>query len=184
MIYKTLLTFLLSNLVVVAQGATFKARFMSTLSLATFLAPFIYIGDKITNWVMCNNDYMHIVLGAIFVDYVVGTINYLLKKKKDDKGHVMKASLKYNALGLCTKLFVAVAGGFLFEGLNHLVSEVNILFDALKIITRVVVFLYPAISAWDNLSIFSNGKFPPKKWLKIATKTYNEMDINELKKKE
>ena len=75
---------------------------------------------------------------------------------------------------------MAIEGGFLFEGLSHLTKDSDLLFSSLKITTRVIIFMYPAMSAWENLYIVSGEKFPPKTWmdkLNIFGKSLNPKDL-------
>jgi hypothetical protein len=136
---------------------------MATVKLSLMLTPFVYIYDKLFLWGFENQDYIFIVMGAILVDYIFGTTKHIFFTK-DEFGRPT-FTLKKNAVGLMLKLSLAVAVGFLFEGLSHLTKEATIIETSLKIITRVIVFMYPAISAWENIFIVSGEKFPPKKWM-------------------
>lgn len=144
----------------------------ATTKLSFILTPFFFIWDRVTNWGIENSDYITIVLGAVFVDYVFGTIKHLWFSKD--------FTLKGNAFGLVMKIGLATAGGFLFEGLSHLTKDSDLLFSSLKITTRVIIFMYPAMSAWENLYIVSGEKFPPKTWmdkLNIFGKSLNPKDL-------
>ena len=123
--------------------------------IATIFSPFLYIAKKIINWSLDNQDYILVVLGAIAVDYFTGVWKHLSKGT---------FSWRENATGLILKIALTVGGGFLFEGLNSLVLDSDIVLSLFKMGTRIVVFLYPAASALKNISILSNGKFPPSGW--------------------
>lgn len=145
---------------------------MYTTKLAFILTPIIWTIDSLTNWGNVNIDYISLVLGAILIDYVFGSIKHLFFTKT--------FSIKRNVLGMLTKLTMVAAGGFLFEGLSHLASDATILIVPLKIITRIIVFMYPALSAWENIYITSGERFPPKAWmerLKIWNKTLDIKDL-------
>src|SRR5690625_178245 len=146
--------------------------FVATAKISFWLTPFVFIWEKISMWGITNQDYILIVLGAIFIDWLFGTIKHLW--------FTYTFSWKGNAIGLVTKIALAVAGGFLFEGLNYLVSESDTAVLIMKIITRVIVFMYPAISAFENIYIVSGEKFPPKAWmerLKLWNETLNPNDL-------
>lgn len=153
--------------------------FVATSKISILFSPFIFIWEKITKWGITNQDYILIVLGAIFIDWFLGTIKHLWFTRT--------FTWKGNAVGLVTKIALAVAGGFLFEGLNHLVAESDTVVSVMKIITRVIVFMYPAISAFENIYIVSGEKFPPKAWmerLKAWNETLNPNDLRGKNKEE
>lgn len=176
MIFKYLINYILHLVVQISEGSKLNESLVPTFKLSFTLAPLWYIWNKIVDWTLDNQDYMYFVLGAIFIDWIFGTVKHAFIDRDFD--------WKDNAIGLVTKIGLAVAGGFLFEGVNHLVGSDNILADTLRIVTRLVVFLYPAISAWKNMHIVSGGKFPPKIWITKTGKFYNTLNTNELKNKE
>lgn len=56
--------------------------------------------------------------------------------------------------------------------------------DYLLAITRIMVFLYPASSAFVNSSILTSGKFPPIGWI-VKIENFNKsMDIRKFKDNE
>lgn len=168
---KKLLAYIV-KLLVATTTPNYLESIWATAKLSIILTPFIFIWDKISSWGINNSDYILVVMGAILVDYIFGTIKHLWFTKD--------FTFKGNANGLVMKLGLAVAGGFLFEGLSYLTKESELLFGALKITTRVIIFMYPAMSAWENLYIVSGEKFPPKSWmdrLNIFGKTLNPNDL-------
>ena len=69
----------------------------------------------------------------------------------------------------------------LFEGLNSIVKDsADIIVVSLTIVTRVIVFLYPAVSAWQNIYIVSDERFPPKAWMDKINRFNENLDIKEL----
>lgn len=160
------------KLLVTTTAPNYFESIWATAKFSLILTPFLFVWDKITNWGISNSDYILVVMGAILVDYIFGTVKHLWFTKD--------FTFKGNANGLVMKLGLAVAGGFLFEGLSYLTKESEMLFEALKITTRVIIFMYPAMSAWENLYIVSGEKFPPKTWmdrLNIFGKTLNPSDL-------
>lgn len=145
----------------------------ATTKISLILTPFIFVWDKVSNWGINNQDYILIVLGAILVDWVFGTLKHIF--------FLRDFSLKQNAIGLTTKIALATAGGFLFEGLNYIVSESEYIVTATQIVTRVIILMYPGVSAFENIYIVSGEKFPPKAWMeKRLTKwkeTLNPKDL-------
>lgn len=146
--------------------------FLSITKLAVVFTPFIFIWNKLTNWGLENQDYILIVVGAILIDWIFGTIKHLFFTKT--------FSIKKNAIGITTKVSLAVAGGFLFEGLNYLTQEAEYLVISTKIVTRVIILMYPALSAFENIYIVSGEKFPPKAWMERLQKWQKSLDPKDL----
>ena len=91
---------------------------------------------------------------AVLIDWFFGIWKHLEKRT---------FSFKKNATGLILKIALTVGAGMLFEGLNSIVKDsADIVVLSLSIVTRVIVFLYPAVSAWQNIYIVSGERFPPK----------------------
>lgn len=146
--------------------------FFATIKISLIVTPFILVWDKISNWGVNNQDYILIVLGAILVDWFFGTLKHIF--------FVGNFSLKQNAIGLTTKITLATAGGFLFEGLNHIVSGSEYIVSATEIVTRVIILMYPGVSAFENIYIVSGEKFPPKAWMERLTKWKDSLNPNDL----
>ena len=139
------------------------------ISLA--LSPFIFVWDKIVKWGIPNQDYILIVLMAILLDWIFGIWKHLEKRT---------FSFKKNATGLILKIALTVGAGMLFEGLNSIVKDsADIVVLSLTIVTRVIVFLYPAVSAWQNIYIVSGERFPPKTWMDKLNKFNENLNIKE-----
>ena len=168
---KTLITFSVKQLVKATQ-ANYAVSLFATVKLSFLISPFVFLYDKLFNWGFDNQDYIWIVLGAILIDWLFGAIKHIF--------FTHTFTFKKNAFGLFLKIGLVVGGGFLFEGLSHLTKEATIIETSLKIVTRVIVFMYPAISAWENIYIVSGEKFPPKKWMEklgIYKETSNVKDL-------
>ena len=71
--------------------------------------------------------------------------------------------------------------GLLFEGVNHIIVAENFITDYLTIVLRLLVFMYPAGSAFVNSSTITNGKFPPSGFIQKLTKFQENININEFK---
>lgn len=168
---KTLIAYFIKNLVKATQD-DYTVSLFATFKLSIALSPIVYLYNKLFQWGFENQDYIIVVMGAILVDYVSGTIKHICFSRT--------FTFKGNAIGIVLKVGLAVSGGFLFEGLSHLTKEATFLETSLKIITRVIVFMYPAISAWENIYIISGEKFPPKKWMEKLGIYKNSSDLKDL----
>jgi hypothetical protein len=171
----------LKNFTVIHVG-TFIMKIKSTFKLGVLLSPVLYATEKmsvvmatwlkINVWVIDNSTYIQLVLGAIAIDHVLGSIKHLFWTQDFE--------FRKNLTGLSIKIGLVVAVGFLFEGLNELVHEHSIIKDYLTTTTRIVVFLYPAGSAFSNSSVISGGKFPPIGWMERLKKFQTNLNPQDL----
>jgi uncharacterized radical SAM superfamily protein len=132
---------------------------------AMAFAPFVWLAEHLLNWTITNNVYATLVLFAIAADHVLGTAYHLFWKRD--------FSIKKNLTGLIVKLLIVVTVGYLFEGLNEMMAGVPILKDYTITTLRLLVFLYPAGSAFNNSYEMTNKQFPPMgfmEWLKKFAK--------------
>ena len=166
-----MIRYLLLQFVNIADG-DLPTKFLSALKLSLIAYPFILIWDKLVKWGVPNQDYILIVLGAILVDWFFGIWKHLKKRT---------FSFKQNAFGLIIKIALTTGVGMLFEGLNSIVKDsADIVVLSLSIVTRVIVFLYPAVSAWQNIYIVSGERFPPKAWMDRINKFNENLNVKEL----
>ena len=166
-----MIRFFLLQLVNIADG-DLPTKFSSALRLSIITSPFILIWDKIVKWGVPHQDYILIVLGAILLDWFFGIWKHLKKRT---------FSFKQNAFGLIIKVALTTGTAFLFEGLNSIVKDsADIIVVSLTTVTRVIVFLYPAVSAWQNIYIVSDERFPPKVWMDRINKFNENLNVKEL----
>ena len=166
-----MIRYLLLQFVNIADG-DLPTKFLSALKLSLIASPFILIWDKLVKWGVPNQDYILIVLGAILVDWFFGIWKHLKKRT---------FSFKQNAYGLIIKVALTTGAAFLFEGLNSIVKDsADIIVVSLTTVTRVIVFLYPAVSAWQNIYIVSDERFPPKVWMDRINKFNENLNVKEL----
>jgi hypothetical protein len=119
-VFEDPLGYLVTNLFSIHKGE-FVAKLEALLSLALASSPLLWFYEKMTEWSMSNNDYVGFVIGAIIVDHVLGTIVHALIKKD--------FTFKKNVIGLIVKMGMAVAMGFLFEGINHIIKAYSFIKD-------------------------------------------------------
>lgn len=144
--------FLFHLLAMIHKGG-FVSKLFSIMALAFALSPITYLLDKFSTWQIANEDYVSFVVGAIVVDHLLGSVYHAFWKRD--------FSLRKNLVGLMLKLFIIITMAYLFEGLNALMSEKSILKDYTIMILRLMVFLYPAGSAFGNSYEMTGRKFPP-----------------------
>lgn len=164
-IINQMLQFLISGFWAIHKGSII-VKIKSTFILGLSLSPVAYVVDKVCHWGMTNIDYIMLVLGAICVDHILGSIYHAFFKRD--------FVWKKNFTGLSIKVALVVLVAFIFEGLNHIVKSDSFLKEYLIIVTRLSVFLYPAGSALMNSAEITNGVFPPIgiiNWMKKFNKT-------------
>ena len=165
-----MIRYLLLQFVNIADG-DLSTKFSGALKVSLIISPFIFVWDKIVKWGIPNQDYILIVLMAILLDWIFGIWKHIDRKT---------FSLKKNATGLILKIALTVGAGMLFEGLNSIVKDsADIVVLSLTIVTRVIVFLYPAVSAWQNIYIVSGERFPPKAWMDRINKFNENLNVKE-----
>ena len=155
---------------------TLLLKFKATIKLGVLISPIAFITDAFIQWGTTNMAYIVFVLGAVVIDHALGTWKHL----NIDKDFTIKENIK----GLFVKLIVVILGAYLFEGINHIVEKDTIIKDYLMIVMRLIVFLYPAGSAFGNMSVFTKGKFPPKAWMDKLSKFNENLNPEDLKPKQ
>lgn len=169
---KIALAFISKHLLIIHTG-TLKAKATSAFFLGVSVSPISWVVEQITNWSIANHEYILFVLGAIAIDHVLGSILHAFYKRD--------FTWKKNLQGLVVKISLAVAMGFLFEGVNHLIQEDSFIKNYLIIVLRLSLFLYPASSAFMNSSIITKGKFPPLGWINKVKQFNLDLELKHLK---
>ena len=165
-----MIRFFLMQFMNVADG-DLTTKLSGALKVSLIISPFLFVWEKIVKWGIPNQDYILIVLMAILLDWAFGIWKHLDKRT---------FSLKKNATGLILKIALTVGAGMLFEGLNSIVKDsADIVVLSLTIVTRIIVFLYPAVSAWQNIYVVSGERFPPKAWMDRLNKFNENLNIKE-----
>lgn len=170
-----ILNFVFNNIVIIHKG-TLIAKIKSTLLLSVAASIPVSIFDALVHWTINNQVYIQFVFGAIIFDHLLGTIIHAFMKRD--------FHWKTNITGFLIKVGMVVIVGYLFEGVAYIIKEESFVKDYLNIMLRLIVFLYPASSAFANCSIITKGKFPPMSILKRFAKFQENLSIKDLKKKE
>lgn len=161
------------NLILIHKGSI-VAKFKSTLFISLMASPFGFV-ELFSEWISENGGYLFFVLLAIAIDHLMGSAVHLFIKKD--------FSIKKNIVGLVLKIFLVFSVGILFEGFQYIYKEDNLMTEYLTLITRLMVFLYPAGSAFMNCAILTNGKFPPIGWINKISKFNETLDVDVINKK-
>ncbi|OIQ16539.1 MAG: hypothetical protein BM557_09500 [Flavobacterium sp. MedPE-SWcel] len=151
-------------------------KLWSTVKLAIVAVIPTFVIINITGWTISNRDYVAGVLICIAVDHIVGSIYHAFRVKD--------FTFKKNAIGLLTKLSLCVVAAILFEVIYLVVKEASLIYDYLKMVTRLIVVLYPAGSAFMNISALTNGRFPPLGWISKLNAFNKDLDLNNFRDKQ
>lgn len=139
--------------------------------ILTIPVTFIFnIIGKLTNWSIENEAYIQIMFGIWLTDWVFGQLKHIKNNTWNAKENATKATIK---------AVVILFGGFTIEALIFFTND-TYFYELLKNVFRLTIFLYPGLSAWENIWHFSGGKWPPI-WIKKRAKSFYESgDIDEL----
>lgn len=171
----TLIGFFIRTLNLLHVGE-FKTQIQSCIVLSLPVSAIPVLTDTLHQWKENNLIYVLGVLACIAFDHALGS--YVHWKIKRD------FSLKENAKGLILKISLCGISIVMFDIIGSIVKEVSLVYDYLNIVTKLVVILYPAGSAFMNMSEISNGKFPPKAWLRKIKNFNTNLDLSNFKEKE
>jgi hypothetical protein len=164
------LNFIANQLIIIHTGVWY-AKLKSSFLIGATLSPIALILQKLTDWYITNQVTIFFFCGAIMADWLFGTWKHIKLKT---------FSWKLNGLGLLVKLGMVVGGSFLSEALPHFLGNDNILSNSTLTILRLSIFMYPAGSCWMNMSVITNGAFPPLGWIN-KIKSFNEnLNIKDL----
>ena len=137
-----------------------KLKMLTIISLT--ITPLVWLLEKLTAWHMENSDYAIFVLTAVAIDHLLGSVYHAFWKRD--------FSIKKNLGGLLIKTMIVVSVGYLFEGLNTILEGSSFIKSYFVISLRLMVFLYPAGSAFSNSYLITNKKFPPMGFMETLKK--------------
>jgi hypothetical protein len=80
------------------------------------------------------------------------------------------------------KISMVIAFGFMMEGLAHITIEDDFIYRYIKMSGRILVILYPAISAMKNMKIITKGVFPPDAIVGKLENFTQDLDVEKLKR--
>jgi hypothetical protein len=169
---KLFIFFFIKNLLILHRES-FLIKIKATTLLAIPLSTAAWLINQAANWGISNQEYIAGVLTCIAIDHMIGSIYHAFK--------VRDFTFKRNAAGLTAKLALCAASAILFEIIHHTLKDIPLVYDYLKIVTRLIVILYPAGSAFMNMSALTNGAFPPLGWIKKIKEFNQNLDLDKFK---
>jgi len=133
----------------------------------------VSVSEVLNKWLSENIDYVVIALGLVALDHLLGTFVHAFIKKDFD--------WTKNILGLLIKLSMVLCGGLIFEGLAHITKEQDLVYTYLKMTTRLIVCIYPGLSAMRNMNIVTKGVFPPAALVGKFDSFQKDLSVEKLK---
>lgn len=170
---KAILLFIVQNLLDIHSG-NFLLKIKATALLAFPLGTFTWCFSEIIHWSVSNRGFMAGVLTCIAIDHIIGSFYHAFKLRD--------FCFRKNIAGLLYKLGLCASSVILFEIIHTTLKDVNWAYEYLKTITRLIVILYPAGSAFMNMSALTNGVFPPLGWIKKIKNFNDELDLEKFSK--
>lgn len=157
------------------HAGAFVSKIKASLAIGVSVSPFAFYFAKMDEWLEHVALYMSIICVALILDLIIGVYVHLLFFKDFE---VKKMVWKFLEKSGCTFI-----GLILFELFGLLFRHHNVEMGAyLELSIALTVLSYPLLSAFGNLSIITNGKFPPIGWvdkLRDFNKSGNIKDIIE-----
>lgn len=144
---------------------SYTTKAVATVQISATTAVGLTLFERFSAWYMSNQVFMIYVFIALMIDHLLGTYVHLFIKRD--------FTIQQNLEGLLKKGFAIVAGYILFEMIHQIVQEVDFISIYFKVLLHIMVILYPAGSAMVNLSIITDGVFPPIGWMR-KLKNFNE----------
>lgn len=132
------------------------------------------IGEIFSVWWLESLDYFVIANFLVAFDHILGSVVHKWIKKD--------FCWKKNGIGLLIKSTMVLLAMFVFESISHLTKEQSFIYDYLKMTTRIIVCVYPAISILKNMSIVTGGRFPSKAMIDRFETVNEELDVTKFKK--
>lgn len=146
------------------------SKFAMILTSGAAGAAGISVVNEVTGWYFDNQTFMWFVFLTIAIDHILGSWNHLLKLRD--------WSWKKNRNGLFQKTAGSIFGYVLFEMIYQIMEDYEFAANYFKLVIQLTVIMYPMASALKNVSIFTNGKLPPKIWLDKIENFNKRLDIN------
>lgn len=148
-------------------------NFLFSFKLSAITGFSLSIIPFLNNWFESNIDYVFFSLLAVAIDHALGSYVHKFIKKKWD--------WKKNISGFSVKLSMVVSVGLLMEALAHITIQDNLIYTYIKMVGRLIVILYPVISALKNVKIITKGAFPPDALVGKLEAFNQDLDLKKLK---
>lgn len=147
---------------------------LGSLMLTSFiLAPFVWISDVLTNHVFLSAEFVKILVLALVIDVVTGAMKHLKLKTFD---------WRELFTGFTVKVAISFMGMAMFNSFASMedFNSTPAFRDYFILIGKLCNFLYVGGSAFNNMFIVTNGKFPPVSWMSRMKKFNDTLSVSDL----
>lgn len=133
---------------------TLKIKLVVSMMFSLLWSPVIFFSDFLRNYFVPDEHLLKTVIALCFLDSVIGAAKSI-KQKRFNWLVLM--------IGLMTKLMVSYIATVILKLMtNHEEMTSSADFEMYFILVgKLVIMMYPSISAFNNLHYLTNGKFPP-----------------------
>lgn len=164
--------FILKNIQNIHQGFEIQ-KVKSSILLGATISPIAFIINEFTIWGLSVSLLFTLLGIAVCLDFVFGIIVHIWWFDDFDPKIMMG---KFLVKLFATYSGLAVFGIFdiLFKNYGYTIS------DYIRLSLACAIMLYPILSLLGNLSVITNGKFPPIEWIKRLESAQKNLKLNEL----
>lgn len=133
---------------------TLKIKLVVSMMLSLLWSPIIFFSDFLRNYFVPDEHLLKTVIALCFLDSVIGAAKSI-KQKRFNWLILM--------IGIMTKLMVSYMATVILKLItNHEEMTSSADFEMYFILVgKLMIMMYPAISAFNNLHYLTSGKFPP-----------------------
>jgi len=167
-----MLTDFVIKLLAFVQFGTIEIKIKSLFLLAVIATPLTMVTEGLIQWFHLNVEYISFVFGAVIIDHLLGTYVHAFVKRD--------FSWKLNLKGFVVKTALAIMVYYLGMGVVYIVGSEHLIATYFDVVFRLMVFLYPASSAFINCAIVTDGKFPPVGLLNKINRFSSNLNLTEL----
>ena len=162
---------------VVTNKLSLKFKLGHILLTSFLLSPLAWFSDLLKNHVILSQSFVKVLVILLFVDMVAGMMKHW-KLHTFDWGELFK--------GLVVKVAISFMGMAVFNALASMeeFGAYPSLRDYVILVGKLCNFLYVGGSAFNNMYIVTDGKFPPAVWMKRFKKFSTTLDLKDLKQAE
>lgn len=133
---------------------TLKIKLVVSMMFSLLWSPVVFFSDLLRNYLVPDEHLLKTVIALCFLDSVIGAAKSI-KQKRFNWLILM--------IGLMTKLMVSYIATVILKLMtNHEEMTSSTDFEMYFILVgKLMIMMYPSISAFNNLHYLTSGKFPP-----------------------
>lgn len=166
--------FIINNIVLIYKG-TITQKIQSLITLSIYPAFGIGLIERFTGWYVDNHIFITLAFLVLAIDHILGSwVHWTIKRD---------FNFSQNLFGLLKKTIILSLGYSTLSIIAYTMREVDFLREYFSSVIQLVTILYPGSSALSNMSLITDGRFPPTGLLEKIKNFNQKMDIDEFKTK-